>query len=180
VVADLKTMIGELKAAGLGVRPVLIMNDEDAVSVGMLMNPLGQLPFRDDIAAGRLLGFEVISSPNVVKGTAMMVDADALATAFDGPEFMVSEHAALTMANADGSAPTQAAAAAGTIGTPSQVVPDGGIHVAGGAAVGGAAGTGAIAMSLFQTWQTAIRGVWPTSWVMLRPNAVSALNTLSW
>ena len=179
VVADMKTMLAAMSAAGLGQRPVLILNDEDYVSVGLLLNPLGQLMFRDEVAGGRLMGVEVVHSRTATKGTAIMIDASALATAFDGPQFRISQEATLTMANSDGTAPTQAEGAAGAIGTAGQVPPDKGIHVEkDGTTPAHAAGY--TAMSMFQTFSEAIRGIWPTSWALLRPGAVVAVNTLKW
>jgi HK97 family phage major capsid protein len=179
VVADIQAMLAELAASRLGRRPVLIVNDEDYTGIGMLLNPLGQMPFRDDINGGRLLGLEIVHSANVTKGTAIMVDVSVLTTAFDGPEFMVSEQATLTMADAGAAAPTQAGTdgTPGAIGTAGQVPPDSGIPVVGGV---GASIAGYSAASMFQTYSTAIRGIWPTAWSLLRPGAVAARNALQW
>ena len=180
VVADMKTLISALSANRLGIRPLLIINDQDAISASLLMNPLGQLPFQSDLAAGRVLGVDVISSQLVAAGTATIVDCGVLATAFDGPMFRISQEATLTMANADAAAaPTQAEDGAGAIGTAGQVPVDGGMHVsdAGGA---GAAFANGQAVSMFQTYSEAIRGVWPTSWAFMRPNAVASLNNIQW
>jgi HK97 family phage major capsid protein len=179
VVADMKTMMAALSNARLGVRPLLILNDQDYISASMLLNPLGQMPFQAELAGGRLMGAEVISSQNMTQGTAILVDAAAIATAFDGPQVRISQEATLTMANADGTAPTQAEDGAGALGTAGQVPVDGGGHVSdpGGA---GAAFAGMQAMSMFQTYQEAIRGIWPTSWAIMRPGAVVALDNLAW
>lgn len=180
LIADITAMLTALASAGLGQRPVLVLNDTDYISASMLVNPLGQMMFRDELNGGRLLGVEVLHSQNATSGVAMMVDVSALATAFDGPEFMVSEQATLTMANADGTAPTQAGDAAGVLvsGTPGQVVPDGGISVSGG--VTGTATAGYAAQSLFQRYSTAIRGVWPTSWGLMRTGAVVSRTSIDW
>jgi hypothetical protein len=144
----------------------------------MLLNPLGQMPFQAELAGGRLMGAEVISSQNMTQGTAILVDAAAIATAFDGPQVRISQEATLTMANADGTAPTQAEDGAGAVGTAGQVPVDGGGHVS---ATGGAGAFANMqAMSMFQTYQEAIRGIWPTSWAIMRPGAVVALNALKW
>ena len=111
-----------------------------------------------------------------------MVDAAALATAFGVPEMDVNETASYTEANADATPPTQATAAgAYTAGTAGQVPPDSGLPINDQAAgFPGAAGAAVTARSLWQTWSLGIRMVAPTSWQTLRPNAVVALNTLSW
>ena len=180
VISDMRTLMSALSANRLGIRPLLIMNDQDAIGAAMQLNPLGQMLFQADFAAGRLLGVDVISSQNVTAGTVTIVDCGVLATAFDGPMFRISQEATLTMANADAAAaPTQAEDGAGAIGTAGQVPVDGGMHVsdAGGA---GAAFAGGQAVSMFQTYSEAIRGVWPTSWAFMRPNAVASLNNIQW
>lgn len=179
VVADMKTLISALSANRLGIRPLLIINDQDAISASLLMNPLGQLPFQSDLAAGRVLGVDVISSQLVATGTATIVDCGVLATAFDGPMFRISQEATLTMANADGTAPTQAEDGSGAVGTAGQVPPDGGMEVSDAGAAGGAFANGQ-AVSMFQTYSEAIRGIWPTSWAKMRPNSVASLNTIKW
>ena len=150
VVADMKTLISALSANRLGIRPLLIINDQDAISASLLMNPLGQLPFQSDLAAGRILGVDVVSSQLVAAGTATIVDCGVLATAFDGPMFRISQEATLTMANADGSAPTQAEDGSGAVGTAGQVPPDGGMEVSDAGTAGGAFANGQ-AVSMFQT-----------------------------
>jgi HK97 family phage major capsid protein len=180
VVADMQAMMGALTSARLGENPVLLMNDQDFTKIGMLMNPLGQLMFRDEIAANRLMGVDVLHSSTVPKGDVILLDAGALATAFDGPQVRISQEATLTMANADGTAPTQAQDAAGAVGTAGQVGPDLGQHVAGDGQPIGAAGAGYVAMSMFQTYSEAIRGIWPTSWVFLRPGAVAHITGINW
>jgi hypothetical protein len=181
VIKDMKTMMAALSNARLGVRPLLILNDQDYITASMLTNPLGQMPFQSELAGGRLLGAEVIASQNATAGTAILVDAAAIATAFDGPQIRISQEATLTMANADGAAPSQAADAAGALatGTPGQVPPDQGGHVSDAPSTP-TAFVGLQAMSMFQTYSEAIRGVWPTSWAIMRPGAVTALDSLSW
>jgi hypothetical protein len=150
VVNDLKTLISALSAQRLGIRPLLIINDQDMISAGLLMNPLGQLPFQADLAAGRILGVDVISSQLVAANTATIVDCGVLATAFDGPMFRISQEATLTTGSADGTAPTMAEDGAGAIGTAGQVPPDGGMEVSDAGTAGGAF-AGGQAVSMFQT-----------------------------
>lgn len=181
VITDLKAMLGALMANRMGGRPVLLVNDVDRLGLSMLSTSLGEFTFRDELASGRLMGIDVISSANVPTGTAILVDAQALATAFDAPMFDVSDVATVTEANADGTAPTQANNAAGTaVGTAGQVPPPitGGIGVVEPAA--NTAATGYTARSLWQTWSLGIRMVAPTSWALLRPGAVAERHTLAW
>lgn len=179
VIADLKKMLAAFEAARTGSRPVLLMNTTDRLSLSMLTSPMSEFLFRDELASGRLLGIEVVSSANVPQGTIVMVDADSLVTAFDAPMFDVSDVATVTEANADGTAPTQAGAAigGGALGTAGQVIQDGGIPVSGGT---GASTTGYTARSLWQTYSLGIRMVAPTSWSMVRPSSVGFISSITW
>jgi hypothetical protein len=126
-----------------------------------------------------LLGLDVISSMHVPAGRLILVDAAALATAFDAPTFDVSDVATVVEANADGTAPTMAGtdATPGAVGTAGQVPVGSGIKVEGNA---GASSTGYTARSLWQTYSLGIRMVAPTSWSMLRPNAVETIASTTW
>lgn len=179
VIADIKAMLGTFASNGMGQKPVLILNDQDFLGVGLLVNPLGQMMFASDTAANQLLGIPVLHSRNVTQGTAIMVDASVFVSAFDGPMFRVSQEATLTMANADGTAPTQAGtdATPGAVGTAGQVPRDSGIKVAGNT---GDSTTGYQAINLFQTYSEAIRGIWPTSWSLVRSNAVVTRTSIAW
>jgi len=179
VIADIKAMVGAMTTNRMGARPVLLVNSTDRLSVSMMLNPLGERSFATDLASGRLLGIDVVSSHNVPANTAILIDAAAMATAFDAPTFDVSDVATVTEANANGTAPTQANAAADALGTAGQVAPDLGQHVTEDG-VTRVAGAGVVARSLWQTYSLGIRMVAPTSWAIMRPNAVEAVNALTW
>jgi HK97 family phage major capsid protein len=179
VIADMKTAITAMTDKRLGARPVLIIPTANRLSLSLMMNPLGQRAFADEIAAGRLLGVEVISSQNVAANTAILIDASTFAAAFDTPMFNVSDVATVTEANADTTAPTQAnSGAAGAVGTGGQVAVNGGIKV------GGTTGTGSAgytARSLWQTYSTGIRMIAPTSWGLMRgKDAVHVTTAITW
>lgn len=178
VTADLKTMHDKLMAAGAGVKPVLLVNSSTVFGLSLLTNALGQFPFAQEVDNGRLKNFPLLSSPFVPAGTAIMVDAAYFASAFDAPEIDVSEQATLTMANANGVAPTQAMSPAGALGIVEQVPPDAGISVVGG--ISGAASAGYQAQSLFQTWTLAQRLVMPVAWGTTLPGVVQAVNAITW
>lgn len=182
VLADMKTMINAMTAARLGARPVLLIPSANRLSLSLMMNPLGQRSFADEIAAGRLLGVEVISSQHVPASMAILVDASTLATAFDTPTFDVSDVATVVESNANGTAPTMAATAAqaaiGAVGTAGQVPVNSGIAAAGST---GAASTGFQTRSLWQTHSLGIKMVAPTSWGLMRgATAVQGLTAISW
>ena len=180
LIADLKGMLGYMQTNRTGSRPVLLMNNQTRLSVAMLQSSLSEFLYRDEIAQGRLLGMEVVSSDHVPAGVVMMVDADALVTAFDAPTFDVSDVATITEANADATAPTQAnTGAADAKGTVGQVPQDLGQHVTQDG-VSRVAGAGYTARSLWQTYSLGIRMIAPTSWAMLRPNSLVERTGVTW
>lgn len=177
IVTDIKTIVGKIIAAGGGKNIVLFMNAIHILGLSTVTTANGDFLFRDEIARGTILGYPLVASTTLVPGVVIGVDAGYFASAFDVPEFDVSESATLTMANADNAAPTQATLD-GTVITPQQVPPDGGIHVGGGAT--GPATAGAVAMSMFQQWAVAVRMVMPVSWAMMRAGMVQAVNGVAW
>ena len=177
--ADLQTALAAFQTARVGSRPVIIMNDQQRLSLSMSVSSLGDYLFRDEIGSGRLMGMEVISSQNVPAGTVIIVDADSLALAFDAPEFSVSDVATVTEANADGTAPTQANTTADAKGTVGQVPADMGQMVTA-ATDPRVAGLGVTARSLWQTYSLGIRMVAPTSWGALRNAGVYSLTAVKW
>jgi hypothetical protein len=179
VMADLKTLMAALYAAGVGAKPVLIVNTASRLNLELMVDGLGHFIWEEELSRGRLKVCDIIDSPLVPAATAIMVDAAYFASAFDPPEIDYSEEASITMANADATAPTQAGAAVGggALGTARQVIPDGGIPVAG---ASGASTTGYTAMSLWQSWSYGIRQVWPCTWGLSRAGAVATLNGLTW
>jgi len=182
VMSDMRTMITAMTNARLGARPVLIVNSANRLNLSLMMNPLGQRAFADEVSAGRLLGIEIISSMHVPANTAILVDASTIATAFDAPTFDISDVATITESNASAVAPTQAAtspqAAIGAVGTAGQVPVNSGIAVSGST---GAASTGYQSRSLWQTHSLGVKMVAPTSWARLRGvAAVQGLTALTW
>jgi len=179
IITDLKVLFKAMTDANVGARPALIMNSNRLLGLSTVTTAAGGFMFKNDIAAGHLLGVPIVSSTNVPAAEVTIVDAASFVSANDNPEFKVSDQATLTMANSDHTAPTQADDGTGALGTAEQVPPRGGIDVAGDGA-GGAAAAGYTAQSMFQTYSTALRMVMPTSWAMVRPNAVAALKTVDW
>lgn len=177
LIADIKQLVGALAAAGNAGGIVLFMNDQDALSVGLMQNALGELMFTT--TNGQLLNFALVVSENQPKGTLTGVAAPSVATAFDAPDFDVNDVATVVEANADTTAPTHATAAgAATIGTANQVPQKGGIpaDVPG----TGAAYAGAQARSLWQTYSVGVRSVMPASWGMIRAGAAASVTGITW
>jgi HK97 family phage major capsid protein len=179
IITDLKVLFKAMVDARAQ-RPVLIMNPNRLLGLSTVTTAAGGFMFRDELAGATptLLGVPVITSLNVTDTVVMIMDAASFASANDTPDFNISDQAALTMANADGTAPTQANASGGTtIGTAEQVIPGGGIDI------GQAANTpnaGYTSLSLYQTYSTALRMILPTSWGLIRPNVVASLSGVNW
>ena len=186
VITDLKVLLTALSTANLGAKPVLIMNTQRLLGLSTVTNSVGQMMFRDEIASGRLMGIPVIASTHVPAASVMIVDADSFVSASGTPEFKLSDQTVLTMANADGSAPTQAGAdsdfTAGDLGTAEEVPPKGGIIV-NGDGTGAPAGTSMTnyqAMSMYQQDAVALRMIMPLSWGTIRTASVAALSGVAW
>ena len=173
--ADIKALVGALAAAGVAQGIVLLMNDQDALSVGFMTNALGELMF--NTSNGQLLTFGLIVSENQPKGQVTAISAPNVATAFDNAEFDVNDVATVVEADAGAAAPTHASSG-GVIGTAGQVPRGGGIpaDVPG----TGAAYAGAQARSLWQTYSVGIRSVMPASWGKMRAGCVATVTGITW
>ena len=175
----LMSMAGGLATAGLGVKPVLIINNLDALGVSMMTSALSEPIFAAELRSGQLVGIPVIVSANIAQHMAVMVDANYLATAFDPPTFDVSDVATVVEANADATPPTHADDGAGAVGTAGQVPVNAGIAVSG-AGAGGAAAAGYTSRSLWQTYSLGIRMISPTSWGLMQTGAVQVKTATTW
>lgn len=184
IIADLKVLIDAMVSANLGANPALVMNNSRLLGLSTVMNATGSFMFRDEVRSGTLLGVPVITSSNVPADLVMIVDCNSLAIANASPDFSVSDQTSLTMANADGTAPTQAGVASdytgGDIGTEGEVPRKGGLIVGGDGVPNGASAAGHQSLSMYQTYQTAIRMILPTSWGLVRDGAVAAVDQVSW
>ena len=177
IITDMKVLFSAMTAANLGARPVLIMHPDRILGLATVSIASGEFIFKNEINNGTLMGAPVISSANVAADEVHMVDASSFAAANDTPMFNVSDQATLTMANADATAPTQAGDGAGALGTAEQVLPGEGINVHEAATT---ANAGYEAVSMYQTYSQAIRMVLPTSWGLIRADAVASLSGVSW
>ena len=181
VIGDMQKLIGAMVANNMGARPVLLVNTVDRLSASMMVSSLSEFAFRDELSSGRLMGIDVISSNNVPLHSAVLIDASAIVTVFDAPEFDVSDVATVMEASADTTAPTMVAnATTGVAGANAgQVAGAEGIRVQG-TALTGAAAAGATGRSLWQTYSVGIRCVAPTSWGWVRPNALAHMTATTW
>ena len=179
IITDIKTALKPMTTANMGAKPVLLMNSNTALGLASLVSAVGMFIFRDEIVnSGTLLGVPIVTSTNVPADVMIAMDAAAMGYGIGAPMFDTSESATLTMANADGTAPTQALDATGALGTENEVLPDGGISVVGG--VTGAGSAGYQAQSMFQTYQLALRAIVPTNWTVIRTGGIGLITGIAW
>lgn len=172
---DLKALLGGLDQRQ---RVVVIMHPDRALGLSLLTTATGDYIFKDELARDTFFGNALIVSENVPNASVIAVNAADFATGNGVPAFDLSDTATLTMANADATPPTQAVDPAGVLDVAEEVDVGSGISIAGGPAGAGTAGFEAV--SMFQTWSTALRMVLPISWGMMRPGSVSALSGVGW
>lgn len=179
---DILALLQAMTAANLGARPVLLVNNMDQLAASMMVSSLSEYIFRDELSSGSLMSIPVISSAHVPQHTLVLVDAAAIATAFDSPSFDVSDVATVVEASANATAPTMASDAAGAASTPdSGIVPSGGgIPAAGAGRPLGAADAGFKTRSLWQTYSIGVRMIAPTSWGVQKAGAVGVMTATTW
>ena len=169
---DLSAMFQSFAAMNYNGSLALLMNPAQRYGLARITNASGAYVFKDEVNMGMINGANIIVSTNVPVGTVILVGASDFCTAYDAAEIMVDDVATVTMANADGIAPTQALDAAGAIAAPAgSVGPGRGIHV-GGAGTTGAGTAGYTAVSAYQQWLVNIRQVLPIGWTTRRPGVV--------
>ena len=62
IITDLKVLFAAMQAARVGANPVIIMNSIRLLGLSTVTTAAGGFMFRDEIAAGRLLGVPVIAA----------------------------------------------------------------------------------------------------------------------
>lgn len=135
---------------------VILMNPLQELGLSFVTTAVGAYVFRDQIAQGRLNGYRVIVSNSIPAGEVIAMDASSFASAFDTPEFRVSDTSALVQANDVAPAPNV------TDQTSMTAVTSGSIT------------------SLFQQDLIAVRMILPLSWIMRRDGYVTALTGVQW
>lgn len=179
---DLKTLMDALIASGNGRRPVFMVNTAQRLALATMYDG-GNWMFKDEVAAGRILGVELISSMNVNPGSVILVDAANFVTGLGTPEFDASDTATIVMANADTTPATHATNASDdtVVGTAEQVPRGGGLRVTDPRQyASGKAGDSGVAVSMFQQWSIALRTILPVSWTKGRPGSVQWAESVSW
>jgi HK97 family phage major capsid protein/HK97 family phage prohead protease len=156
IIGDLKLMVADLQSTTSGNirKPVWIINPGDVLAMSLTQAAAGgDLPFRDELARGTLLGYPVIQSATGTTDTFYLMDASDFATSVGVPRFDVSDQAVLHM---EDTTPL----AIGTAGTPATVA--------------------APTRSLYQTDSMALRLIWPMDWAVRRANTVAWVTNMSW
>jgi HK97 family phage prohead protease/HK97 family phage major capsid protein len=154
VIADVKTMTNALFTGTLGnVRsPVWIMPPGYANNVALAtLSATGIMPFRDEIAAGRLAGYPVIKSANTAPAdTIWLMDAaDFISATGDTPRFDVSDQAVLHLEDT----------------TPLDIT---------------TAAVGTTVKSLWQTDSIGVRMLLDINWAMRRAGMVYFMTGVNW
>jgi hypothetical protein len=135
---------------------VILMNPLQELGLSFVTTAVGAYVFRDQIAQGRLNGYKVIVSNSIPAGEVIALDASSFASAFDAPEFRVSDTSTLVQANDVAPAPNVADQTSMTAVTSGSIT------------------------SLFQQDLIAVRMLLPLSWVMRRDGYVTALTGVQW
>jgi len=156
ILADLKSLVNPILAANGGQKLVLLMNPAQVMGLSFITTATGAFIF-PNVASSGLMGYQVIQSNNIPAGTVIAIDASSFASAFDVPEFKVSDTATIVQANDTGAAPK--------ITAEKNIIP--GV-------------TDAPVTSLYQQALVAVRMQMPLSWAMRRAGMVQAITGVAW
>jgi HK97 family phage major capsid protein/HK97 family phage prohead protease len=156
ILADLRALVKPILAANGGQKLVLLMNPDQVMGLSFVTTATGAFVF-PNVASSGLMGYQVIQSNNIPAGTVIAIDAAAFASAFDVPEFKVSDTATIVQASDAGAAPK--------IAGEKNIIP--GV-------------TDASVTSLYQQALVAVRMQMPLSWAMRRDGMVQALTGVAW
>ena len=85
IITDLKVLFGKMAAAGVGANPVIVCNSLRLLGLSTITTAAGGFMFRDEVAAGRLLGVPVIAAEHFPANTVAIVDANSFVGANDTP-----------------------------------------------------------------------------------------------
>lgn len=148
--------------------PIILINPLRLLSLSTVRDGAGNFVFREDLAAGELMGLPFLSSNNVPEDEIFAIDTDALLLANDQPLVDVSASATLVMVDDQTPDPS--------IKDPDEVNLAGSIKVSDAAStVGGPAEV----HSIWQQDATAIRFVLPMSWGMIQQNC-TFVGSVTW
>jgi len=153
IIADLKTLLSAFQTDDAGKNLRILINPQRLLGAATAVNAVGEMQFAEDVRRGVLMGIPFIVSANVQDDEVICINAGEFVTAYDGPQFSVSNTATLHM---EDTSPT----AIGTAGSPNAVA--------------------APVRSLFQTNVTGIKMVLPVTWAMRRDSQISMLDTVAW
>lgn len=154
ITADIRARAQQLAANGLGFRPVWIMDPARKVGLELSTTAAGSLAFPSVSANNTLLGYPIITSLTVPDDIVYLVDAEGLAYAGGAPQFLASEVATI---HEEGATPLPL--------------------------VTGAQGAGVAASpqrSLYQTYSSALRGIYKVDWKVVRPGSVQTITGVAW
>jgi HK97 family phage major capsid protein len=150
IIADIRGRLQQMTGAGMGRRPVWIMNPARWYGVQLAVTAAGTPAF-PETASGQLMGIPVITSTNVPDAVVFLVDAAEVYFAGGAPRFLGTEIATI---HEEDTTPLAIVDAAGAAAKPVR--------------------------SLYQTNSAALRAVWELDWHVMREGAVQTLTAVAW
>jgi HK97 family phage major capsid protein len=168
IIADAMAMIGVMTNANGGRAPVWILHPTVVASLSFAMTATGVFLWKDELEAGKFMGYPVIASTHANPTIAILVDAADFISAFDTPMFMASQEATIIEVNDDGTAPSMDVASGGL--APVANIEDA-VHSTPVSSI----------RTLYQTDALALRMLWPLSWHMFRvATSVVVKTAITW
>jgi len=150
IITDLKALIGAFANDETDQDITIVMNPLRRLGLMTVTNAVGEFAFRNEVASGSLMGYALAVSSNVTAAEVIAVNGTDFATAYDGPQFSMSNTATLHM---EDTAPLPIVDGV-TAADPTR--------------------------SLFQTDTVAIKMRLPVTWAMTRAGQVTALSGVAW
>lgn len=153
---DIRAALDPILAANGGRRLVWLVNPAQLVSLQSVQSAAGTFVYRDEVAQGRLFGYEYVSSTNVPAGELWLIDVADFVSANGAVEWEVSDTATLHM---EQDQPDVKPIIGGTAAAPTPAAP---------------------VRSLYQTASLGIRFIHDVTWAMRRSGMISIINGITW
>lgn len=156
ILADLRGRLQAMAAAGMGRRPVWVMNPARAWGLGLATTAAGTYVFPEMSSSGVLLGVPVVTSTTVPADIVYLIDGAEVAFVGGAPRFLGTDVATLHEESDPAAVAPIVGASAAAIAFPVR--------------------------SLFQTNSSALRSLWEVDWKVLRvgQGAVQTITAVAW
>lgn len=155
IIADLRARLQAMANAGMGRRPVWVMNPARAWGLGLATTAAGTYVFPEMSSSNTLLGVPVVTSTTVPADIVYLIDGAEVSFAGGAPRFLGTEVATIHEEDTT-PLPIVSGAAPGTVANPVR--------------------------SLFQTNSSALRSLWEVDWKVLRvgQGAIQTITGVAW